>query len=102
MFYNLLIPNTFTKQKPLWYSMGNRSGNPTLITMKNTLATISIATALLTTAAFALVPELRNHPTPTQVLEMSTTRVIYPDLRSLPVPPSTLNQSHVIIHHSSR
>ena len=70
--------------------------------MKKTIATIAIASALLTAAAFAFVPELRNHPTPAQVLKLSTTRVIYPDLRTLPVPPSTLNQSHVIIHHSSR
>ena len=70
--------------------------------MKQTLATITVAAALLTTAAFALIPDLRNQPSPGQVIETCTTRVIYPDLRTLPVPPSTLNQSQVIIHYGSR
>lgn len=69
--------------------------------MKKTLATIAITAALLTTAAFALVPDLRRHPTPAQVIETCTTHVIYPDLRTLPVPPTTLNQSHVVLHQPS-
>ena len=69
--------------------------------MKKTIAPITVAAALLVAAAFALVPELLNHPTPVQVLKLSTTRVIYPDLRTLPLPPSTLNQSHLIIHQGT-
>lgn len=70
--------------------------------MKKTITTLTITAALLTSAAFALVPELRNRPTPAQVLETFDTRVIYPDLRTLPVPPNTLNQSHVVIHPGAR
>lgn len=70
--------------------------------MKKTIATLILTAALLTTAALALVPELRNRPSPAQIVEACTTQVIYPDLRVLPVPPTTLNQSHVIIHRHSR
>ena len=70
--------------------------------MKKTLTTLIIAVSLLITAALALVPELRNRPTPAQVIETCSTRVIYPDYRTLPVPPTALGRSFEIIHPGSR
>jgi hypothetical protein len=70
--------------------------------MKKTIAATIVTVALLATVAIAVVPDRISHPTPSQVLELRTYRVDFPDLRTLPVPPSTLNRSHVIIRHGSR
>lgn len=70
--------------------------------MKKTISSLIITAALLVSAVFALVPDLRHRPTPGQVIESCTTHVITPDLRTLPVPPSTLNQSHVFLLRGSR